>query len=191
MTETRHDPFTIRHATAADAGRLALASARFFAQTFGADNRPEDMAAYLAGAFTVDRQRAEIRDPESTIWLAEVRESDAPRATPPQLIGYVQLRQRCAAAPIDAEQPAELARLYVDREWLGRGVGAALIETCLNTAQASGADVVWLGVWERNARAIAFYEKYGFRRVGTQAFQLGSDSQTDLVMARPLGERAA
>ena len=191
MSDSRHDPFTIRHATAEDAGRLALASARFFAQTFGPDNRPEDMAAYVAGAFSVDRQAAEIRDPESTIWIAEVRESAAPRKAPPQLIGYVQLRQRRRVAPVDAQQPAELARLYVDRDWLGRGVGAALIETCLNAAQASGADVVWLGVWERNARAIAFYEKYGFRRVGEQAFQLGSDRQTDLVMARPLGERAA
>ncbi len=191
MSDSRHDPFTIRHATTDDAGRLALASARFFAQTFGPDNRPEDMAAYLAGAFTVDRQVAEIRDPESTIWLAEVRESDAPKDAAPRLIGYVQLRQRRTVAPVHAEQPAELARLYVDREWLGRGVGAALIETCLNAAQGSGADVVWLGVWERNARAIAFYEKYGFRRVGTQAFQLGNDQQTDVVMARPLGERAA
>ena len=187
MTEPGHDPFTIRHATPDDAGRLALAAARFFAQTFGPENRPEDMAAYLADTFTIDRQAADIRDPDSTIWLAEVRQSSAPPASAAELIGYVQLRQRAGASAVTAQQPAEIARLYVDKAWLGRGVGAALVETCLNAAQASGADVAWLGVWERNARAIRFYEKYGFRRVGTQQFQLGSDLQTDLVMARPLG----
>ena len=187
MTEPGLEPFTIRHAAPGDAGRLALASARFFAQTFGPDNRPEDMAAYLADAFTVRRQGDDIRDPSSTIWLAEVRAVDAPREVPSTLIGYVQLRQHAPCDAVAARQPAELARLYVDREWHGRGVGAALIETCLNAAQASGADAIWLGVWERNARAIAFYQAYGFRQVGTQPFQLGSESQTDHIMARALG----
>jgi ribosomal protein S18 acetylase RimI-like enzyme len=77
-------------------------------------------------------------------------------------------------------------RFYVDRPWFGRGVAPALMAACAAEARRRGGDVLWLGVWERNARAIAFYEKCGFRRVGIQPFQLGSDRQTDYVMARPL-----
>jgi ribosomal protein S18 acetylase RimI-like enzyme len=78
---------------------------------------------------------------------------------------------------------AEIARLYADQRWHGRGLGGALMHVCIATARDWGADLLWLGVWERNARAIAFYEKHGFRVIGEQEFQLGADRQRDLVMA--------
>ena len=78
----------------------------------------------------------------------------------------------------------EVARLYAVRRWIGAGVGAALMQHCMREAAARGHDALWLGVWERNERAIAFYERWGFKRVGTQPFQLGSDRQTDHVMVR-------
>jgi ribosomal protein S18 acetylase RimI-like enzyme len=77
-------------------------------------------------------------------------------------------------------------RIYADREWHGRGVAAALMRACVAQARDWRCDVVWLGVWEDNPRAIAFYEKTGFRAVGRQTFLLGSDVQHDLVMSLPL-----
>lgn len=78
----------------------------------------------------------------------------------------------------------EIVRIYARKEWIGRGVGAQLMKTSLREAENAGCDVVWLGVWERNLRAIAFYRKWGFEQVGTQVFQLGDDMQNDWVMVR-------
>jgi ribosomal protein S18 acetylase RimI-like enzyme len=61
------------------------------------------------------------------------------------------------------------------------------MDAALAAARVRGAETLWLGVWERNARAVAFYRKYGFTRVGEHTFVLGSDTQTDWLLARPLG----
>ncbi|MDQ3134757.1 MAG: GNAT family N-acetyltransferase, partial [Acidobacteriota bacterium] len=80
--------------------------------------------------------------------------------------------------------PVELVRLYVGRDWLGRGVGAALMGGCLDEARRGRHKTLWLGVWEHNQRAQAFYRRWDFREVGTHIFQLGSDAQTDLLLER-------
>ena len=98
------------------------------------------------------------------------------------------------ALPVASEAGAlgsvELARLYASAQWIGHGVGAALLNACLGAARERAGTTMWLGVWERNRRAIRFYEKAGFVPVGEQIFQLGGDMQRDLVMARPI-ERPA
>ena len=134
------------------------------------------MAAYLTSAFGAGQQGAELADPSNRIWIAESPGAGA--------VGYAQLRLGTAPPDVPGRQPAEVARLYVDQRWHGAGVARALMDGCVNAARDLGADVLWLGVWERNPRAIAFYRKCGFERVGTQRFQLGADLQTDLVMAR-------
>jgi ribosomal protein S18 acetylase RimI-like enzyme len=80
----------------------------------------------------------------------------------------------------------EIVRFYVDRPWHGRGVAQTLMAAAASMARAAGARTLWLGVWERNERAIAFYRKSGFADVGTKIFVLGTDHQRDLVLARPL-----
>jgi ribosomal protein S18 acetylase RimI-like enzyme len=80
----------------------------------------------------------------------------------------------------------ELKRLYVIRSWHGKGVAQALMHAAFDVARARGAKTLWLGVWERNERAVAFYGKHGFTRVGEHTFVLGSDPQTDWLLARPL-----
>jgi GNAT superfamily N-acetyltransferase len=80
--------------------------------------------------------------------------------------------------------PLEIARFYVETQWIGSGIGTALMRACLGEAAALGCDVVWLDVWERNARAIAFCSKWGFSVVGGQDFVLGEDVEHDLLMAR-------
>ena len=82
--------------------------------------------------------------------------------------------------------PCELVRLYVSAEWLGRGVGEALIHASISEVRQEGYRTLWLGVWEHNHRARAFYRKWNFREVGEHIFQLGDDPQTDILMERSL-----
>jgi GNAT superfamily N-acetyltransferase len=167
----------IRVATVADAELIAELGARTFAQTFAADNTEEDMSAYLASAFSPSIQSDEIGDPASVFLLAE---ADG------EAVGYARLRLREAPTAVGGRRPIEIARFYADRRWLGRGVGAALMKACLRQGRARGCDVIWLDVWERNPRAIAFYEKWGFTVVGGQSFVLGADTQSDLLMSQAL-----
>jgi ribosomal protein S18 acetylase RimI-like enzyme len=171
-------PLVIRQAAPSDARALAAFAAEAFADTFAADNTPEDMASYLGEAFGEIRQRAELSDPACTVLLAERDD---------KVTGYAMLRD--GAVPLDAGgvelgNAMEIARLYSGRQWIGTGVGAALMQRCLALAATHGRDWIWLAVWEHNARAIAFYSRWGFTDVGSQHFQLGSDRQTDRIMAR-------
>ena len=101
-------------------------------------------------------------------------------------VGYAMLRRGSRAPGVAGSTPAEVQRIYADRTWHGQGVGKALMNACRTQAHAWGCDELWLGVWERNPRAIAFYVKTGFRVVGHQTFMLGRDVQQDLVMSTPL-----
>jgi GNAT superfamily N-acetyltransferase len=167
----------LRLASPEDAKVLTNAAARYFVETFGAANRPEDIEAYVTVAFSEQRQRAELSDARQRVWLATDADDE--------LAGYAHVRLGArppSSSTIATERPVEIARLYAGRRWHGRGLGAALMEACKRTAFEWGADALWLGVWEHNPRAISFYEKQGFRAVGEQSFMLGSDRQRDLVM---------
>ena len=165
----------IRVATLADAALLARMGEETFRDTFAADNTPADMEAYVAAAFGEAQQAAELADPHTRVLIAEIGG---------EAVGYVRLITGPAPARVAAQRPMEISRFYARTTWIGRGVGAALMTRALHEAQANGCDAAWLGVWERNLRAIAFYERWGFRAVGEQVFVLGSDPQRDLVMVR-------
>jgi diamine N-acetyltransferase len=165
----------LRRATPADAAPLATFAAAAFVDTFGAQNRPEDMSAYLAEAFGEPLQRAELTDPRCTVFLAE-RDGE--------IVGYAMLRDGVAPACVSDGSAIEIARLYAGQRWIGAGIGALLMQRCLVEAASRGRRTIWLGVWERNVRAIGFYQRWHFTIVGSQAFQLGSDRQNDRVMAR-------
>ena len=173
-------PLLIRCATPADAAALAAFAEAAFADTFAADNTPEDMAVYLAGAFGEAKQREELADRSRIVLLAE---------RGGELAGYAMLNDAtvpAGATRVTLENAMEIARLYAGRRWIGTGVGAALMQHCLDLAASRGCEWIWLGVWERNARAITFYSRWGFSDVGAQSFQLGADRQTDRIMARRL-----
>jgi GNAT superfamily N-acetyltransferase len=175
----------LRAATSADSAALSALGAKLFEQTFGVDNTPEDMQAYLAESFTPERQAAELAEPNRMTWIVE----DAGGAG----VGYAVLIRGETSQFVDGNRPAELRRIYVDRslhgrpvDQRGRGASVILLEQCLAQAKDWGCDVIWLAVWERNPRAMRFYEKNGFRVVGKKVFQLGGDVQHDFVMARNL-----
>jgi ribosomal protein S18 acetylase RimI-like enzyme len=167
--------YATRLATRADAAELAQFAERTFRQAFGSANRDEDMELHCRNSYGEAIQAAEIEAPDRTTIVSE---ADC------GLIGFGQLRWEIPPACVVSTRGAEIQRLYVDLQWHGHGVGPALMESLLRAAVRGGADVVWLGVWERNSRARAFYEKSGFVEVGQHTFVVGKDPQRDLVLAR-------
>ena len=133
------------------------------------------MRQYLDANFSPDIQARELANPDVTTFLAEIKG---------ELAGYAQLRLGEAPQCVIGPSPIEIVRLYALSRYHGQGVGAALMRTCLDTAREIGAQTIWLGVWEQNDRAIAFYRKHGFVECGDHIFQLGSDPQRDIIMAR-------
>ena len=170
--------FRLRPAVSADAGMLADFGARTFSETFAADNTVEDMQLHLASTFSPERQRREIEDPSMLTLVLE----DAAG----QWAGFAQLRTGKISDGVPREGSIELYRFYVDSPWHGKGLAAELMQAVKRQARARGASSLWLGVWERNARAQAFYRKHGFDKVGKQVFVVGRDPQTDDVMWCPL-----
>jgi GNAT superfamily N-acetyltransferase len=174
---TEESTLAIRYAGASDAALLAELGARTFAETFAVDNKPEDMAAYLSAAFSPTQQAVELADPLTTFFIAEIDGA---------AVGYAQLQAGHAPDCVRGAKPIELARFYVARAWHGRRVSAELLQACLETARRGGYQTMWLGVWEHNGRARAFYRKWDFRDVGAHIFQLGTDPQTDILMERAI-----
>jgi len=178
MIDSLQPSWRTRAARAEDALALARFAERTFRHTFEADNTPADMDAYCAGAFGELRQRAEIEDPSSVTLVTE--EGD-------RIVGYVQFGPGGEPKSVEPRPAWELRRLYVEPALKGSGLARELMRLFLDRATRGGAAAVWLGVWERNSRAIRFYEKAGFATVGDHIFQLGSDPQRDLIMLRRLG----
>ena len=178
------DQTRIRTGLPADAELIAALAARTFRQTFADDNAIEDVESYVRDAFTLDRVRAELRDDRERRSCSP--SSMAKRSRP----GMPSFERGTMDPSVTGPSPLELQRLYVDRSALGHGVGAALMRASLDVARSGGHQTIWLGVWERNARAIAFYERWQFVAVGEHVFRLGSDDQRDLIMTRPVPEAA-
>lgn len=167
----------VRPAGTADAAWLAALAERTFRETYSAENTAENMERYVREHFGPARQEAELRDPRMSTLVAEVDGRAA---------GYAQLTQSEPPPSVTTPAPLEVVRFYVDRPWHGQGVAQTLMAAAVETARAAGARTLWLGVWERNERAIAFYRKSGFADVGTQTFVLGTDRQRDFVLAQTL-----
>jgi len=167
----------IRHATLEDAALLAQISAETFFDAFAADNTPENISFYVSSAFSPEIQANELADPASIFLIAEI-DGEA--------TGYARLKEGNANPDVPGSRPVELVRFYARTRWIGKGVGPALMQKCLEQASQQGYDMIWLGVWERNPRAIAFYQKWGFVQVGTHIFQMGDEPQMDWVMQRKI-----
>ena len=169
----------IRIADTSDVEPLAALAARTFRDAFVSDNAADDIQSYIRESFSTERLRDELASADNLFLLVFLAEADSP-------VGYAKLRAGTRDASVKGPDPVELERIYVDESAIGRGVGAALMEACLDAARRGGHRTLWLGVWERNARAISFYKRWGFEVVGDHVFRLGADDQTDLIMERPV-----
>ena len=168
----------LRPAFPADALALAVLAERTFRDAFGARNSPGNLDQHCAKVFGSEIQQREIEDCGLVTTIAE---------TDGRMVGFSQLRLQHAHAGVAAKRPAELNRIYVVAEWHGRGVARDLMHHALDTAARAGCDWLWLGVWEHNPKAMAFYRKFGLEIVGSHAFMLGQEPQRYLVMAVRLG----
>lgn len=176
--------YRILAATAADTVAVADIARRSFHDAFAADNEAHNIDEYIEASFDEQRIRAELSDASNTFLLAYCDEQSAP-------VGYAKLRVGSVTDYALPENSIEIERMYTEQAATGQGIGSALMQACLDTAAGAGFDNVWLGVWENNAGAIRFYERWGFRAVGHKVFHMGSDPQNDLVMARALREDVA
>ena len=171
------DDVSIRQAGIDDIDGLAELASRSFQEAFGAQNDPADIDEYLRTTLSRDSLMHQFADARSVFLVAEIPGRDA-------LAGYAKLRLASEHVTVHAENPIEIERIYADNTLIGRGIGAALMRACLQEAVTRDCDVIWLGVWEHNDRAIEFYKRWGFEVTGSHEFLLGSDVQNDLVMAR-------
>jgi ribosomal protein S18 acetylase RimI-like enzyme len=179
----------VREATPADLDLLVDLSCRTFEAAFGADNDPADMAAYLASAFSRSQLQQDLLCLRSVFLLADAVEPGFPPGPSP--LGYARLLGESVPPCGTGPRPMELNRLYLDPAVQGQGYGSALMQICLERAIAAGYQTLWLGVWEHNHRALAFYRRWGFEPIGVQGFQLGRDRQTDYILARSLSAPTA
>jgi diamine N-acetyltransferase len=164
---------TIRFATPADASLIADLSRRTFYDSFAADNTKENMDKFMGERFTNELLMAEVGAP-GNIFILAYRMGE--------IAGYARLRENNQPPELAGFSTLEVARIYALQEMIGKGVGKALMEKAIAIAREKAMQVVWLGVWEKNQRAIDFYTKSGFKKFGEHPFILGDDVQTDWMM---------
>jgi GNAT superfamily N-acetyltransferase len=165
---------TLRLATVDDAPELSRFGAASFIDWYLPDNEPENVYAHVASTYRPERQAAEIAEPGQWALLAHVDGT---------LAAYAMLRTDTPCPEGVTQADAEIRRFYVGREWHGQGLARQLMQAVLQRGREAGAKGLWLTCWERNPRALAFYAKSGFSRVGTAIFTVGNDPQTDHLLA--------
>lgn len=167
----------IRKVTCEEVETLTDLATHTFSDTFAGHNTPEDMHAYISSAFSVAQFSKELASPGSEVYFVFVDEKTA---------GYMQLNFNSTEKGLENFSTVEIGRMYVLQEFHGHKAGRALMQKAIAVAKERHAEYVWLGVWEYNYRAIAFYKKWSFEFFGSHVFQLGSDLQTDLLMKKPI-----
>jgi ribosomal protein S18 acetylase RimI-like enzyme len=166
-------PIEIKKVTSIDVLELQNISGTTFTETFAEVNTTENMNTYLTKEFSLERLSSELLDPNIHYYFASIGE---------EIIGYLKLNFGIAQKELQDENGLEIERLYVSKKYLGKQVGQLLLGKAIANAKQQKLDFVWLGVWEKNKRAIRFYEKNGFVVFDEHLFILGADKQNDLLM---------
>ena len=180
MGDTLHITGTVRIDMAGppEAELIADLSRRTFYDTFAPHNTPENMEQFMETQFTREYLIKQVGAPRNTFLLAWLGE---------QPVGYVRLYEGIELPRgIAGTNSIEVARIYAEQRVIGKGIGTALMGACIDLARGKGKQWIWLGVWEHNHRAIAFYEKMGFEIFDRHIFLLGQDVQYDWRMRRRL-----
>ncbi len=168
---------TIRPAKLTDAKQLAASAEATFTATFSEQNSLENIESYCQTAYGESIQAQEITSSEYITLVADDNN---------QLIAFAQLRWGSHPQCISAESPGEIQKLYIAKHWHGQGLAHQLMSACLDVMKERNNDLAWLGVWENNPRAIAFYQKFDFQPAGEHIFTLGNDPQRDIILSLPL-----
>jgi ribosomal protein S18 acetylase RimI-like enzyme len=172
---TISSPIQIRKATRADLLQLVEIARKSFLEAFTANNKLENVMAYLNEAFTETQFEKELANPNSTFFIALSQD---------EIIGYTKVNLVPAQTDIHDPESLEIARLYLLKDYIGLGLGKKLLELAVDFARQSNKKYIWLGVWEHNPRAINFYERNGFKKFSSHPFPFGDEIQTDWLMKR-------
>lgn len=168
----------IQLAEPSDASSLARLAEITFRDAFARFINKDDFESYVARSFSENQIKSELLDRASTFFIAGLNN---------KYVGYAKLYQGPPPDCIKRLPAIELARLYTMQQYLGCGIGAALLEACINWARSRAFKSIWLSSWQENHRGNAFYAKMQFEILGTKTFALGSEIQEDYVFAKPVG----
>ena len=163
----------IKRVTLFDIDQLQKIGRQTFFETFSEGNTEENMSKYLEKNFSLKKITAELNNKISEFYFAVLDNN---------IIGYLKLNFGQSQTELKDDKAIEIERIYVLKEFHGKNVGQLLYEKAMQIARQINADYVWLGVWEKNPRAINFYKKNGFVEFDKHVFKLGNDEQTDIMM---------
>lgn len=163
----------IRKATLQDIDNLQRIGRETFEETFAAENTAEDLQQYLEESFSIEKLTNELSNANSEFYFA---------TCDTKVIGYLKLNLGQAQTELKDTKAIEIERIYVLKAFHGQQVGQLLCNKAIQVAKQLEADYIWLGVWEKNPRAIHFYQKNGFVEFDKHLFKLGNDEQTDIMM---------
>lgn len=163
---------SIKRASLEDAPALAAMGRTTFYDTFTGTCTEQDMQGFLEEYFNTTQVETELKDPDDFFFFIYADQ---------QLAGYMRFKEDYRSFPeIKQWKALELKRIYVLKEFHGKGVAPLLLEHYLQFARDHQYEVAWLGVWEHNLRAQQFYLKHGFANSGyTHDFPIGDTPQTD------------
>lgn len=167
------DSIEIREVRASEISALVEMAQAAFLQAFTEGNKPENVRAYMLEAFTQAQFQKEFEAAGSQFFVAIL---DG------KVIGYTKVNEVPSQTDIHDPESLEVARLYVLEDFLGLGLGKKLLDLAISQAKEKNKKYLWLGVWEKNARAIRFYEKNGLEIFDSHPFPFGDEIQTDFLM---------
>ena len=152
---------------------LQVISTRTFSETFTEHNTEEDMNNYIESSFNLANLKSQLSNVNSKFYFALEGE---------HVVGYLKVNWGVAQTELQDPTSLEVERIYVLKSHHGKNVGVALYEKAVMVAKAFNFEFIWLGVWEKNERAIHFYKKNGLVEFDKHLFKLGNDVQTDILM---------
>ena len=152
---------------------LQAIAIKTFADAFEEKNSPGNFNSYINSTFNESQIKKELQNPESHFYFFYKHQ---------ELIGYLKLNEGNAQTEPQGNDALEIERIYLYKNHQGKGYGKYMMEFALKTALKMGKKKIWLGVWEENHGAIAFYEKLGFEKFGSHIYTLGNDDQLDWMM---------
>lgn len=164
---------TIKKANIEEVGLLQKIGITTFSETFSAFNSPDNLNKYLSESFSIEKLKSELNNSNSEFYIALDGRNP---------VGYLKLNFGASQTELKDNKALEIERIYVLKEYQGKNVGKLLYQQALAIAKQNKVEYLWLGVWEKNERAINFYKKNGFVTFDTHIFKLGNEAQTDFMM---------
>lgn len=167
----------MKRCTLEDSRTLQAIGQETFKQTFEDQNTPESMDAYLEKAFHLKQIEKELSNLSSQFFLVYLNG---------EATGYLKVNTRDAQSEEMGEDSLEIERIYILNQFQKHGLGKYLFNKVMEIELEYNKKKIWLGVWERNEKAISFYKKVGFVETGAHSFFMGEEEQTDLIMTKRL-----